>query len=180
MSLFLYFPISRLPYFPLPRDPAEMSRRQMKGIADSMLYRDKSMKKTVKNMVRRLLTQIKHFFSFSYFSFPFSLFSILLIRFCVYFSFICFRGVIWFVQFLYLFNDLLILFYLILLYFILFYYTKMDETVKKLDGMVGGRQRLNSAVSRKQLSALTDSILEQQEQRERDLKAAVENMVRGG
>ena len=73
-----------------------------------------------------------------------------------------------------------ILSYLILSYFTLFYYTKMDETVKKLDGMVGGRQRLNSAVSRKQLSALTDSILEQQEQRERDLKAAVENMVRGG
>jgi hypothetical protein len=56
----------------------------------------------------------------------------------------------------------------------------MDETVKKLDGMVGGRQRLNSAVSRKQLSALADSIFDQQEQRERDMKMTVENMVREG
>ena len=46
----------------------------------------------------------------------------------------------------------------------------MDETVKKMDSMVGGRQRINTAVSRRELATLADRIQQQQraaEQRER-------------
>lgn len=48
--------------------------------------------------------------------------------------------------------------------------------MKKLDRMVGGRERLNSAVSRKQLTALTDRIA-QQEEREKEVQSHVEKMV---
>ena len=52
----------------------------------------------------------------------------------------------------------------------------MDDTVKKLDSMVGGRERLNSAVSRKQLTALADRVA-QQEEREKEIQSHVEKMV---
>lgn len=52
----------------------------------------------------------------------------------------------------------------------------MDDTVKKLDSMVGSRERLNSAVSRKQLTALAARVA-QQEEREKDVQSHVKNMV---
>ena len=54
----------------------------------------------------------------------------------------------------------------------------MDDTIRKLDGLVGGNQKLNTAVSRTQLKALADVILEQQKSRERDMRSSVEVMVR--
>ena len=53
----------------------------------------------------------------------------------------------------------------------------MDDTVRKLDGLVGGNQKLNTAASRTQLKALADAILEQQQNRERDMRSSVEVMV---
>ena len=41
----------------------------------------------------------------------------------------------------------------------------MDDTIRKLDGLVGGNQKLNTAVSRTQLKALADVILEQQKRK---------------
>ena len=56
----------------------------------------------------------------------------------------------------------------------------MDDTIRKLDGLVGGNQKLNTAVSRTQLKALADVILEQQKSRERDIRSSVEVMVSVG
>ena len=56
----------------------------------------------------------------------------------------------------------------------------MDETVRKLDSMVGGRQRVTTAASRKELANLADRILQQQEsseRRERDIRSSVGVMV---
>ena len=53
----------------------------------------------------------------------------------------------------------------------------MDDTIRKLDGLVGGNQKLNTAVSRTQLKALADVILEQQKNREKDMRSSVEVMV---
>ena len=57
----------------------------------------------------------------------------------------------------------------------------MDETVKEMDSMVGGRQRINTAVSRRELATLADRIQQQQraaEQREREMRSSVGVMVR--
>ena len=56
----------------------------------------------------------------------------------------------------------------------------MDDTIRKLDGLVGGNQKLNTAVSRTQLKALADVILEQQKNREKDMRSSVEVMVSVG
>ena len=53
--------------------------------------------------------------------------------------------------------------------------------MKKMDSMVGGRQRINTAVSRRELATLADRIQQQQqaaEQRERDMRSSVGVMVR--
>ena len=58
----------------------------------------------------------------------------------------------------------------------------MDETVKKMDNMVGGRQRINTAIARRELASLADRIQQQQqqtaEQREREMRSSVGVMVR--
>lgn len=53
--------------------------------------------------------------------------------------------------------------------------------MKKMDSMVGGRQRINTAVSRRELATLADRIQHQQqsaEQREREMRSSVGVMVR--
>lgn len=57
---------------------------------------------------------------------------------------------------------------------------QMDETVKKMDSMAGGRLRINTAVARKELASLADRMQQQQqtaEQREREMRSSVGVMV---
>ena len=49
--------------------------------------------------------------------------------------------------------------------------------MKKFDGIVGGTNKLNSAVSRTQLKALADAISQAQDSREKEMRSSVEVMV---
>ena len=59
-------------------------------------------------------------------------------------------------------------------------YEQMDETVKKLENEIGGRQRITIAASRRELASLSERIHQQEEsseRRERDMRTSVGVMV---
>ena len=59
-------------------------------------------------------------------------------------------------------------------------YEQMDETVKKLENAIGGRQRITTAASRRELASLSERMHQQQEsseRRENDIRTSVSVMV---
>ena len=59
-------------------------------------------------------------------------------------------------------------------------YEQMDETVKKLESAIGGRQKVTIAASRRELANLSERIHQQEEsseRRERDMRTSVGVMV---